>query len=139
MCLLRVCVYVCVCVFVALQPSANEHSAACGAFLWKDNNSRNHVTSASLCPKEEGSYFSNPLLVSMKKKNDCNLSSSGHRGRNDTVTIPQAFSSTYFSSSKFHCKTSAADLSAHTYNIYQNMQNNEWCVMSFGKDPQNYV
>ncbi len=57
----------------------------------------------------------------------------------NTVTIPQAFSSTYFSSSKFHCKTSAADLSAHTYNIYQNMQNYEWCVMSFGKDPQNYV
>lgn len=47
-------------VHLALQPSENEHSAACG-------NNNSHVASASLCLKEDGSYFSKLRLVSVEK------------------------------------------------------------------------
>lgn len=59
----------CVCYLsLALQRSENEQSAACGVFLCEGNNSSSHVASASFCLKEEGSYFSRLLFVSVEKE-----------------------------------------------------------------------
>lgn len=58
---------------LALQPSESEHSAACVAFLRKGDSSGSHVASVSFCLKEEGSYFSKLLFVSV----ECVSGSSG--------------------------------------------------------------